>query len=114
VIDATFVIIIVGSFVAAVFNAAFSAGGALIILAFTSTVLPVQAIVPVHSTLLIGSTVTRIAFFWDFVDWKLVRSFIVGSIAGAFLGARIYIELPETIIATCQEYPGDHDCGAHG
>jgi len=100
VIDTTFVIIVVGSFVASVFNAAFSAGVAMIILAITSTILPVQAIVPIHSTLLIGSTATRIVFFWSFVDWKLVRSFLAGSIVGAFLGARIYIELPEAIIAT--------------
>jgi uncharacterized membrane protein YfcA len=100
VIDATFIIIVAGSFVASVFNAAFSAGGALIILAITSTVLPIQAIVPIHSTLLIGSTVTRIIFFWDFIDWRLVRSFLVGSLVGAFVGARIYVELPEAIIAT--------------
>ncbi|MDH3614459.1 MAG: sulfite exporter TauE/SafE family protein [Gammaproteobacteria bacterium] len=99
-IDATFIIIVAGSFVASVFNAAFSAGGALIILAITSTVLPIQAIVPIHSTLLIGSTVTRIIFFWDFIDWRLVRSFLVGSLVGAFVGARIYVELPEAIIAT--------------
>jgi len=100
VIDATFVIIVVGSFVASVFNAAFSVGGAMIVLAITSTVLPVQAIVPIHSGLLIGSTSTRIVFFWDFIDWKLVRSFLAGSVVGAFLGARIYIELPDAIIAT--------------
>jgi len=100
VIDATFVIIVVGSFVASVFNAAFSVGGAMIVLAITSTVLPVQAIVPIHSGLLIGSTSTRIVFFSDFIDWKLVRSFLAGSVVGAFLGARIYIELPDAIIAT--------------
>jgi len=99
VIDSTFVIIVAGTFVASLFNAAFSAGGALIVLAITSTVLPVQAIVPVHSTLLIGSTATRILFFWDYIDWTLVRPFIVGSLVGAFLGARIYVALPEAIIA---------------
>jgi uncharacterized membrane protein YfcA len=100
VVDATFVIIVAGSFAASVFNAAFSIGGALIILAITSTVLPLQAIVPIHSTLLIGSTVTRTIFFWDFIDWKLVRSFLVGAFFGAFLGARVYIELPEALVAT--------------
>jgi uncharacterized membrane protein YfcA len=98
-IDATFIIIVTGSLVAAIFNAAFSAGGALIVLAITSTVLPVQAIVPIHSTLLIGSTATRIVFFRQFIDWKMVWPFLVGSLAGALLGARVYIELPEAIIA---------------
>jgi uncharacterized membrane protein YfcA len=100
VVDATFVIIVAGSFAASVFNAAFSVGGALIVLAITSTVLPVQAIVPIHSTLLIGSTVTRTIFFWDFVDWNFVRSFLVSAVFGTFLGARVYIELPEAIVAT--------------
>ena len=62
--------------------------------------LPIQAIVPIHSTLLIGSTATRIVFFWPFIDWKIVWPFIAGSLLGALIGARIYVELPEAIIAT--------------
>ncbi len=85
---------------AAVFNAAFSAGGALIVLAVTTMVLPVQAIVPIHSTLLIGSVVSRVLMFREHVDWTIVRPFWVGALAGAVLGARIYVELPEAIIAT--------------
>jgi len=97
--DTTALIIIAGSFVASIFNAAFSAGGALIILAITSTVLPVQAIVPIHSTLLIGSTLTRVMFFWEYIDWKIVIPFLIGALLGAFIGARIYIELPESVVA---------------
>jgi uncharacterized protein len=97
--DTTALIIIAGSLVASIFNAAFSAGGAMIILAITSTVLPVQAIVPIHSTLLIGSTLTRVMFFWAYIDWKIVIPFLFGALAGAFIGARIYIELPDTVIA---------------
>jgi uncharacterized membrane protein YfcA len=97
--DTTALIIIAGSLIASIFNAAFSAGGAMIILAITSTVLPVQAIVPMHSTLLIGSTLTRVMFFWEHIDWKIVIPFLIGAILGAFIGARIYVELPETFIA---------------
>ncbi len=100
IVDSTFIAVVAGSFAAAVANAMFSAGGALIVLAVTSTVLPIQAIVPIHSTLLIGSTATRIVFFWRFIEWKIVWPFIVGSLVGALVGARIYIELPEAIIAT--------------
>jgi len=77
----------------------FSAGGALIILAITSTVLPIQAIVPIHSTLLIGSTATRVLFFWEHIDWRIAGPFLVGSLFGALIGARVYIELPEALIA---------------
>ena len=97
--DTTLIIIVVGSFLASVANAAFSAGGALIILAITSTVLPIQAIVPIHSTLLIGSTATRVLFFWEHIDWKIAGPFLVGSLFGAAIGARVYVELPEALVA---------------
>lgn len=99
-VDSTFIAVVAGSFAASVANAMFSAGGALIVIAVTSTVLPIQHIVPIHSTLLIGSTTTRVVFFWSFIDWKIVWPFILGSLAGAIIGARIYIELPEAFIAT--------------
>lgn len=100
VVDSTFAILVAGSFLASVCNTAFSAGGALIILAVTTTVLPVSAVVPIHSTLLFGSTSTRAILFRKFIDWKIATPFLVGSIVGAFLGTRVYVELPDRIIAT--------------
>lgn len=99
-VDATFGIIVAGSFLAALVNAAFSAGGALIILAVTSVVLPVSAIVPIHSTLLIGSTSMRTLLFWQDIEWKIAGPFLVGSVFAVAIGSRIYVELPDTFIAT--------------
>lgn len=99
-VDSVFIILVIGSFVAAVLGAAFSAGGALIVLAVTSTVLPVQAVVPIHSTLLIGSTAARTVMFRAHIDWRIAWPFLGGSLVGAAIGARVYIELPETIIAS--------------
>jgi uncharacterized membrane protein YfcA len=98
--DVTFYIIVCGSFLAALCNAAFSAGGALIVLAATSAVLPITAIVPIHSTLLIGSTAGRMVFFWRHIDWKIAGPFLAGSVLAVAIGARTYVELPETVIAT--------------
>lgn len=98
--DTTFFIIVAGSFLAALSNAAFSAGGALVILAITSTVLPVVAIVPIHSTLLIGSTSTRAVLFRKDIDWRIAGPFLIGSVIAVAIGSRIYVELPETLIAT--------------
>ncbi len=98
--DSTVIIIVAGSFLAALCNAAFSAGGAMIVLAATSTVLPVAAIVPIHSTLLIGSTSARAVLFRAHVDWKIAKPFLIGSIIAVAIGARIYVELPDKIIAT--------------
>lgn len=93
-------IVVAGSFVAAACNAAFSNGGAMIILSVTSAVLPVSAIVPVHSTLLIGSTVSRAAVFREYINWRIAGPFLVGSLLAVSIAARIYVELPEQVVAT--------------
>ena len=98
-IDHAVYVIVFGSFIAAICNAAFSNGGAMIILAITSTVLPVAAIVPIHSTLLIGSTTSRAIIFRHHIDWRIAGPFLVGSALAVAIAARIYVQLPETIIA---------------
>lgn len=98
-VDVTLLAIVLGSFLAAVSNAAFSSGGAMIVLAVTSTVLPVAAIVPIHSTLLIGSTASRAIVFREHVDWKVAGPFLVGSLVAVAIASRLYFALPEKIIA---------------
>lgn len=92
--------IVLGSFLAAIANAAFANGGAMIILAVTSSVLPVAAIVPLHSTLLIGSTTSRAIVFREHIDWRIAGPFMGGSVLAVAIAARIYVELPESIIAS--------------
>ena len=91
-------VIVLGSFVAAVCNAAFANGGAMIILAVTSTVLPVSAVVPIHSTLLIGSTASRAIVFRQHIDWRIAAPFLVASLVAVALAARLYFALPESAI----------------
>jgi len=98
VTETAFAVLAAGAFVASVVNAMFSAGGALIILALTSTVLPVSAVVPIHSTLLIGSTSTRAFAFREHIDWSITRSFLAGSVVGAVIGSRVYFSLPDDLI----------------
>ena len=98
-LDWVFYTLVASSFVAAAFNAAFAVGGAVIILATTTAVLPVAAVVPLHSGLLVGSTVGRLLMFWRHVDWGIAKPFLFGSFVGGMLGARTYFELPEQAIA---------------
>ncbi len=93
-------VIVIGSFIAAVCNAAFANGGAMIVLGVTSAVLPVSAIVPIHSTLLIGSTVSRVVVFREYIRWHIAGPFLVGSAIAVAIASRLYVELPERIIAT--------------
>ena len=92
-------VIVLGSFLAALVNAAFANGGAMVILAITSTVLPVSAIVPMHSTLLLGSTTSRAIVFREYIDWRIAGPFLVGSVVAVAIAARIYVELPDRVIA---------------
>lgn len=96
--DTVFLVLVAGSFLASIANAAFSAGGALIILAVTSSVLPIPAVVPIHSTLLIGSTTTRVLLFRRHIQWTIAGPFLVASAFGALLGSRLYFELPDRVI----------------
>lgn len=93
-----FFAIVTGSFLAAISNAAFSSGGALIVLAVTSSVLPVSAVVPIHSTLLIGSTASRAYVFRQHIDWRIAGPFLAGSLVAVAIGARLYFALPEAMI----------------
>ena len=92
-------VIVFGSFIAAFSNAAFANGGAMIVLAVTTTVLPVSAVVPIHSTLLIGSTVSRAIVFRDHIDWHITAAFLVGSVIAVIIAAPIYVGLPDEVIA---------------
>ena len=98
-LDRALYVIVFGSFAAAFTNAAFANGGAMIILAITSTVLPVSAIVPLHSTLLLGSTATRALVFREHIDWRIAGPFLVGSVIAVAIAARVYVELPDKAIA---------------
>ena len=98
-IDWVFTTLVIASFLAAAFNAAFSVGGAIIILATTSTLLPVMAVVPLHSGLLIGSSFSRMLMFWQYIRWDIAGPFLLGSVVGTGLSASIYFELPEQVIA---------------
>ena len=98
-LDLTLAAIVAGSFLASVTNAAFSAGGAMIILATTSTVLPIAAVVPIHSTLLIGSTASRAVVFRRHVAWHIAVPFALASVVAVAIASRLYFALPESMLA---------------
>ena len=71
----------------------------MIVLAATSAVLPITAIVPIHSTLLIGSTASRVVVFREFIRWHIAGPFLIGSVIAVAIASRLYVELPEQVIA---------------
>lgn len=97
--DGVFVALVAGSFFAAAFNAAFSVGGAMLSLAVTTAVLPIGAVVPLHSSLLIGSALSRCWLFRQFMQRRIVLPFLLGSVVGTAIGTKVYVSLPGDILA---------------
>jgi uncharacterized membrane protein YfcA len=97
--DHIFWLIVCGSFIASFINAAFALGGALVMLAITTSILPISAVIPMHSTLMFGSLISRCLLFRVHIHWSIVIPFAVGCLIGVATGALIYVNLPDWIVA---------------
>lgn len=68
-------------------------------MAVCAALMPISAVVPMHSALMLGTSLGRSWFFWKYVHWGITIPFILGCLIGAPAGTRIYVTLPETVIA---------------
>jgi uncharacterized membrane protein YfcA len=87
------------SFLAAAISGAFAIGGGFLMLGVCAAFLPIAAVVPMHSALMLGTSLGRSFFFWRYVHWGITAPFILGCLIGAPAGTRIYVTLPEAVIA---------------
>lgn len=97
--DIVLIVITLGSFAGAFVNAAFATGGVYIILAASIAVLPLSVAVPMQPVFAIASLVGRCAYFWAHIQWPIVLAVSLGAVVGVFLGANVFINLPEPTIA---------------
>ncbi len=97
--DPHFWLLVLTSFTASAISGAFAIGGGFLMLAVIAAFLPVSSVVPMHSVLMLGTSVGRWWFFWPFIQWRIVVPFVLGCAIGAPLGARVYLTLPEMVIA---------------
>lgn len=92
-------IIAVASFVGSAVSAMFATGGAFLMLAISASVLPISAVVPLHTAFMFGSLVARVWYFWKEIFWPIALPFIFGCVIGTAVGAKLYLNLPEFVIA---------------
>lgn len=92
-------IITLGSFVASAFNGAFATGGIYIMLAASSSVLPLTAAIALQPAFVSASLVARIVLFWQHIDWRITVAFVLGCIVGIVPGAKLFSMLDESVIA---------------
>ena len=68
-------------------------GGGVLLIAVMPGLLPAAAILPVHAVTQLASNFSRAAFGWREIDGSLIPAFVVGAVAGAWLGGEIYASL---------------------
>jgi uncharacterized membrane protein YfcA len=91
--------VVLTSFIAAAISGAFAIGGGFLMMGVCAAILPIAAVVPMHSALMLGTSLGRSYFFWKYVHWGITIPFILGCLIGAPAGTRVYVTLPETVIA---------------
>lgn len=78
--------------------------GGVILLAIMATIMPMAALIPVHTLVQLGSGVTRTMIMWRYVMRSTLLPFLAGTIFGAFAGAKVFVSLPpatlQIILAT--------------
>lgn len=97
-VDPTTFTIVLGFLLACVFSTAIG-GGIFVLIGAMSLVLPVEAILPLHSAIMLSSQLSRCWLLWSHIDWSFAKSFMIGCAIGAPLGAFIYQHLPADAIA---------------
>jgi uncharacterized membrane protein YfcA len=92
-------IIIFGSFLSTAISSAFGIGGGFVMIAILSSILPITAMVPVHSVMMVGLSLSRTWYFRKDIHYPIVIPFVIGALIGAIAGTSLYIGLPEAFIA---------------
>ncbi len=98
-LDPLALVIILGSFLSTAISSAFGIGGGFVMIALLSTVLPISAMVPVHSVMMVGLSLSRTWYFRKDIHWPIVIPFVIGALIGAIGGTSLYLDLPEVLIA---------------
>ena len=93
-----FVGLTVASFCTAFIGLYTGTAGGLILLAIMATVMPPASVIPAHTFVQLGSGLTRAMLMWRWIMRGTILPFLVGAIAGATLGAKTFIALPQSML----------------
>jgi uncharacterized membrane protein YfcA len=92
------ILLIAVAFFTSALTAAFGIGGGVAMLGALAGTVPPAVIVPVHGVVQLGSNIGRAFIQRAHAVWPLVARFAVGSVAGAALGALVFVALPDRLL----------------
>lgn len=76
-------------------------GGGVLLLTLMPGLVPASAILPLHALTQFASNVSRAGFGWRSLDLTIVPAFVLGALAGSWLGSEIYQVLDERWLPAC-------------
>lgn len=85
-------------FVAATLNAALATGGIYILIAVSTSLMPVSVAIPLLPVFAFGSLMGRCLLFRRAINWSIAVTFSIGALLGAVLGARVFVALSDSVI----------------
>jgi uncharacterized protein len=92
--------LVCASFFTSALTAAFGLGGGVAMLAAMGLVIPVAALIPVHGVVQLGSNAGRAWHQRTNISTTIAKPFLIGSLAGAVIGAFTVLNLPDAVMKT--------------
>ena len=86
------------AFFSSMLTAVLGIGGGVLLISLMPGLLPAAAVVPVHGVVQLASNVSRALFALEHVEWRLFGAYVAGAAAGAAVGARFVVALPEGVL----------------
>lgn len=87
------------SFIAGVVGTLAGMGGGMVLLASTTLILPMSAVLPLNGVFLMGAQLSRLYHFYLNINWDITRPFVLGALIGAVPGALTYSRMSDFVIS---------------
>ena len=72
--------------------------GGLLLLAIMTFFFPIAILIPIHTVVQLGASISRTLMMWPHVKKSLIAPFASGACVGAYVGAQIFVTLPSAIL----------------
>lgn len=79
-------------------TAAFGIGGGLTLIAVMIPLVPIQALVPVHGLVQLGSNSGRAILQVRHARWDILALFAIGAVVGALIGGMVVVDVPDVAL----------------
>jgi uncharacterized membrane protein YfcA len=81
-------------------TAAAGIGGGLVLLSVMASFLPPVVVIPTHGVVQLGSNAGRAALMRHHIEYRILLPFVLGSLLGTVLGAKLFVALPTPVLKT--------------